>query len=325
MGSRRQQRVALRLPATVWGTEDDGTLFVEQARTVDISPTGACLAGLVHPVAPGAILNLQHGSASGRFRVVWVGAAGTDREGQVGVTCIEVGQSVTRLLLYLCGEDYGLDRPRRALEGAGYKLRICGMAIEAIPELTFDAAILEQPVAGCDLDAITARLRERNSRVPLILLSSHPGAVSEIALRRLDALLHKGVREQELLAKVEELVGPGTQLKWPITRSSLRYPVAAAVTVRLVRHGHATVIEGRALDLSEDGAGIQAVCDMLPGEIASLTFKSSPRSPGFCLYGTIRHRAGDEYGIEFLDLSAEQREAIRVRCQGLPPCTRPRV
>jgi hypothetical protein len=317
----------VRLPTTVWGTQDDGTVFVEQARTVDISPTGACLAGLVHPVAPGTILGLRHGCASGRFRVVWVGAPGTKKAGQVGVTCIEVGQTVVRTLLYISEKEYGLDRHRRTLEGAGYALVALGAAdtLDTVSQAVFDAAIVEHPLNGSDMDGLTAGLRERNSRAPLILLSSHPGSVSETALRRVDALLHKGVRAQELLAKVEELVGPGTQLRWPITRSSRRYPVAAEVTVRLVRHGQAQVVQGRTLDMSEDGAGIRATTDMLPGEIVSLSFKQAALSQELCLYGTVRQRAGDEYGIEFLDLSAAQLDGIRRLCEGLPPWTSPRI
>jgi hypothetical protein len=307
--------------------QDDGTLFVEQAYTVDISPTGGRLSGLMHAVAPGAILGLQHGCASGRFRVVWVGAPGTDREGQVGVTCIEVGQRVLRTLLYIHEQEYGLDRHRRALEGAGYKV-VAGepaQVLERASRNSFDAAIMEHPLATCDLGDLTAKLRELNGRAPLILLSTHPGSVPETAFQRMDALLHKGVRAPELLAKVEELVGPGTQLKWPVTRSSQRFPVAAAVSLRLVRHGRAQVVEGRTLDMSADGAGIWVATDILPGEIVSLTFRQAAPLRELCLYGTVRHRAGDEYGIEFLDVSAEQLGGIRLLCQGLPPLACPRT
>ena len=318
--------MALRLPTTIWGTQDDGTLFVEQTRTLDISPTGARLAGVNHGLRPGTILGLQHGSSTGRFRVVWVGATGSRRAGQIGVACVEIGQTVVRTLLYIHHPDYGLDRHRKTLESAGYKV-VCTSAVQAAEsaESAFDAAIIEHPVANCDLSGLVYRLREINHAARVVLLSSHPASVPEFAMQRIDALLHKGVRAQELLARMEELVGPGTQVKWPITRFSHRYPVTAPVRVRLVRRGQTSLFDARTNDLSEEGASLSLAADVLPGEIVSLAFKLPTAGRDFCIYGTVRHRSGDEYGIEFLDLSEEQRDAIRNLCQVLPPLTSPKT
>ncbi len=326
MGCRREERISLRLPTTVWGMEEDGTLFVEQVRTLDISPRGACLAGLNHPVRPGAILGVQQGTSSGRFRVVWVGRPGSVREGQIGVTCIEVGQTVQRSILYLEEQEFFRERNRRLLESAGYQTVALDLrdGAEMARVRSFDAVLVGHPTLAAETDDVLRHIRQCLPQSRLVLLSSRPGLLSETALSASDALLHRGATERELVGKIEQLIGQGTRLKWPITRFSHRYPVSTSVQIRIVRNGVPVLFEGRSNDLSEDGAGLMVEADLIPGETISLSFVLPTAPEPLLVYGMVRHRSGQHYGIEFLELTPAQREAVRRLCEVLPPLTTPR-
>ncbi|MFB3813408.1 MAG: PilZ domain-containing protein [Terriglobales bacterium] len=326
MGCRREERIELRLPTTVWGMQEDGTLFVEQVRTIDISSRGARVEGLTHVVVPGAVLGVQHGSCSGRFKVVWVGKPGSAKEGQVGLTCIEVGQTLSRPILYLEEQEFYRDRYRRALEAAGYQTVADDVAnyAEVLDSRQYDAVLLGHPTAAVDADEVIQEIRRRLPRTRILVLSGRPGLLSEAALASTDALLHRGAVERDLVRKIQEFIGPGLRLKWPITRFSHRYPVATSVRVRLVRSGVAQTWEGHSIDLSEDGAGLSVPADIAPGEIVALSFVLPTAAEPLLVYGTVRYRSGQQYGVEFVEITPEQRQAIRRLCEVLPPVTTPR-
>jgi serine phosphatase RsbU (regulator of sigma subunit) len=64
---------------------------------VDISNSGAHLAGIVEPLAAGEVLNLECGNRKAPFRVVWTGAHGTATEGQAGLECLTPGADIWAL------------------------------------------------------------------------------------------------------------------------------------------------------------------------------------------------------------------------------------
>ena len=99
MASRREERLPLRLAATVWGMQEDGTLFVDQVRTNDISRMGARLTGFTHPVQVGMLLGIQQGTSTGRFRVVWVGQMGTAESNQVGLFALNQAKNIWNVKL----------------------------------------------------------------------------------------------------------------------------------------------------------------------------------------------------------------------------------
>ncbi len=94
MGKRREQRTELALPVRIWGMDTDGRVFSEDICTVDVTPVGARLAGVTTPLHVGSVIGIQHGNSKARFRVVWVGAPGTARNGQIGVHLTETGKYI---------------------------------------------------------------------------------------------------------------------------------------------------------------------------------------------------------------------------------------
>ncbi len=94
MGRRREPRIARALTVRVWGLDRDGNRFMVDARTVDISRTGARLEGVRNVKGPGDIIEVRHGKEKTPFQIVWVGQAGTPEAGQIGIRSLEPAKSI---------------------------------------------------------------------------------------------------------------------------------------------------------------------------------------------------------------------------------------
>ena len=84
MSGLREVRVKLELDVRVWGLDSSGKPFSYDCKTVEISGCGACLTGVTN-VQVDEVIGLQYKDQKSRFRVVWVGAAGSEQTNQVGV------------------------------------------------------------------------------------------------------------------------------------------------------------------------------------------------------------------------------------------------
>jgi hypothetical protein len=91
---RKSARVSVQVPVRVRAMRADGPGFDERTRIITLSKHGACLVSGYHPDV-GVKLLLE--TANGRefkSNVVWVGSAATRSEGQVGVQCRGLAQSL---------------------------------------------------------------------------------------------------------------------------------------------------------------------------------------------------------------------------------------
>lgn len=94
----RELRVPLQIDVRIWGIDCWGKPFSRVARTVEISALGARLAK-VGDLQTGDVIGIQYGEAKARFRVVWVGEAGSQQAGEVGVECVEPGRCIWTAVL----------------------------------------------------------------------------------------------------------------------------------------------------------------------------------------------------------------------------------
>ena len=94
MGRRLDDRTPTELSIRIWGMDSAGRPFSSQARTIDITRTGARITGIEHVCQKGDVIGIQHGEQKARFRVVWVGNSGSAKAGQVGVHCVESGKYI---------------------------------------------------------------------------------------------------------------------------------------------------------------------------------------------------------------------------------------
>ena len=92
---RKEERVRIELPVHLCRAAPGRKL--QFAHTVDISNSGARLAGLKEPLEVGEVLKLQCGNREAPFRVVWAGAQGTVTEGQAGLECLAADAGIWKL------------------------------------------------------------------------------------------------------------------------------------------------------------------------------------------------------------------------------------
>jgi PilZ domain len=74
MGSRREPRKAISLPATVCGVDVMGRSFIETVKIGNISGRGALVESirLALPIEPGSTVVVRCGENKSRFQVIWV-------------------------------------------------------------------------------------------------------------------------------------------------------------------------------------------------------------------------------------------------------------
>jgi PilZ domain len=90
MSRRREKRSFLALPVRVSGTDAEGNSFRHVVCTLDLSAKGARISSLqALRMKIGQELMLEHQRDRVRFRVVWAGEPGTNREGQIGLQSLE--------------------------------------------------------------------------------------------------------------------------------------------------------------------------------------------------------------------------------------------
>jgi serine phosphatase RsbU (regulator of sigma subunit)/ActR/RegA family two-component response regulator len=83
---RKEERVRIELPIRIYRATRG--LHGQLAHTLDVSNSGARLAGLEELLEPGEVVRLECGNREAPFRVVWAGAEGTARAGQAGLECL---------------------------------------------------------------------------------------------------------------------------------------------------------------------------------------------------------------------------------------------
>jgi hypothetical protein len=166
-------------------------------------------------------------------------------------------------------------------------------------------------------------LRQQKPELRLLVTSAYPGTVPESALVLADRFLHKGAERARFVAAVEDLVGPVSRIRWPLTRRAHRFPLAVPVEIAMMHSGVVRSIPCRSTDLSENGMAVIANDEMLPGEMLKLEFSLPTAAQALSLRGMVRQRDISQYGIEFTDVSPEQRSAIRGLGDYLPPLALP--
>jgi CheY-like chemotaxis protein len=83
---RKEVRVRIELP--LYFCRSGSGQKLQSARTMDISNSGARLAGLEEALQLGEVLTVECGNRRTPFRVVWAGTAGTATAGQAGLECL---------------------------------------------------------------------------------------------------------------------------------------------------------------------------------------------------------------------------------------------
>ena len=323
MGYRREERVPLQVPALVSGLDRGGRAFIQSAKTLDISTEGARISGLNCQLDPGSVLSIQLGNRKARFEVLWIGEAGTAREGEMGLKCIEVGTQKRKRVLYIDDQEHELEARRGMLEAAGFEVACVQGLREAATYLDnygFDAVVVDFPLYGVDSMQFVQKLKLESPETRIVLLSGYPTRIPEVLLAEVDAFIHKGEPRQKLLTILDEMIGSSSILKWPVARVSSRYAIRVPLDLKVFRSGRPVTISGRSTDLNEFGMGAKLEIELVPGEMVTLEFRLPMADDVFRPRATVRRRANScHYGFEFVSIDPLQRARIRELCEVLPP------
>jgi len=91
---RKSARVSVEVPVRVRGARTNGPAFDERTSIITLSKHGACLVtGMAVDVGMKLLLETVHGLEF-KSNVVWVGSEASRSEGQVGVQCRGLAQSL---------------------------------------------------------------------------------------------------------------------------------------------------------------------------------------------------------------------------------------
>ncbi len=83
---RKESRVDLALPVLLTMKDAKGHPVEQQVMTIDISRQGALLQGFRGIIRTGAFVSLSRNHKKQNFRVAWVGAKGTPKAGEIGLS-----------------------------------------------------------------------------------------------------------------------------------------------------------------------------------------------------------------------------------------------
>ena len=112
---RKEERVRIELPVRLYRAARG--LKLQLAHTVDISNSGARLAGLEEPLELGEVVKLECGNREAPFRVVWSGAQGTASAGQAGLECLAADADLWKVDLRQLEDGKPLMRARAVQMG----------------------------------------------------------------------------------------------------------------------------------------------------------------------------------------------------------------
>jgi hypothetical protein len=94
MGKRREPRIQAKLQVRIAGIDASGRPLLQMVTTQNTSRNGAMLDGIQGMFKTGEIISVSYKNDKARFRVSWMGDAGTARSGQMGVESVDSAKCI---------------------------------------------------------------------------------------------------------------------------------------------------------------------------------------------------------------------------------------
>ena len=115
----------------------------------------------------------------------------------------------------------------------------------------------------------------------------------------------------------EAAISDKDQSFFSINRSWARFPIHTRITLSYTRSGQLTYIHGQGGDICEHGMSVFAPLDLEIGQELKLSFQMPYRSTPVQLKAVVRNRSRFRYGLEFTDMTRDQKEVIEAACKTL--------
>jgi CheY-like chemotaxis protein len=319
MDMRREERVPARIAALVTSILPDGDLLVQRAATVDISGDGGCVEGLGEPLLIGSTVAVQNGDKRARFRVVWVGEQGTERDGQFGLQRLS-GATDKHSILYIDDDLAGAELRRRNLAELGFNITHAASSAEGFERLRdgrYTLVMVTYPMRDMETTDLIVAIRRSGKKARIMLLSSF-SSIPEPLLELVDAPVRKSEPLQAVVSAIEWALEDHKHIKFP-TRSYRRFAVQVPVAVEVLRSGERMMYYGTSIDLSERGVGAKVHALLVPGEMTKVYFSLPNSSMEIEAHAMVRHRGGNNfYGLEFIAITPAAVDTVRALCAVLP-------
>src|SRR5579864_6525232 len=97
----------------------------------------------------------------------------------------------------------------------------------------------------------------------------------------------------------------------PSRRRVPRFPMQAVLDVTVLRSGIPDTVPGRAVNVCERGISAMLAQELVPGESVAIEVQLSLGTPPLRTRAVVRYQENLRSGLEFVALTAEQRNAIR--------------
>lgn len=145
------------------------------------------------------------------------------------------------------------------------------------------------------------------------------GVPGDIRRSVLGFALRRGIRDAVKLVPTiaEEAAIAEKDSSFSASRSWARFPIHTRITLSYTRSGQANYIHGQGGDICEGGMSVFIPLDLDVGLELKLSFNMPYRSSPVQLKAVVRNRARFRYGLEFTDLTPEQKEMIEAACKTL--------
>jgi len=156
-GKTPRSRIEAKLPVRIAGIDVNGRPLLQMVTTRNISRRGALLEGIQGTLKQEETISLTYKNNKGRFRVSWVGDAGTGRAGQGGVQSTDSAKCIwdAAILPPAAADTYATPpakerrRHRRVLCKLGAELYVQGT------ETLVRVQVTNISVGGCFLEMPT--------------------------------------------------------------------------------------------------------------------------------------------------------------------------
>jgi hypothetical protein len=189
------------------------------------------------------------------------------------------------------------------------------MALELAAANRVDAVILDYVLPHMNGGEIAARLKRLRPHTPVIMFSGSSD-IPEHDLLHVDDSVQKLQGLKKLMTVLQQSLRVQDDQRVDL-RKFARFPVHIPFAAVVDRSGQAATLSGISVDLAEGGIGGQIEGELRVGKTVHIRIADSHFGMALAQAAQVRHRNGNAYGFEFMEITPPQQAELRRACLGL--------